>query len=71
MASSYSLDDFMKHYSLPKSEAERIFRITGPMKADIDALMAVKSRRAMAQDWILDPYNAVQSSAKRIRRAKS
>ena len=69
MASSYSLEDFIQHYDLPRSEAERIFRITGPLKADVDALMAVKSRRANASDWILDPYSEVPRPRKRPRRA--
>jgi hypothetical protein len=69
MASSYSLEDFSQHYDLPRSEAERIFRITGPLKADVDALMAVKYRRATASDWILDPYSEVPRPRNRPRRA--
>jgi hypothetical protein len=57
MASSYSLEEFMKQYNLPAPEAERILRITGPLQADVDALMAAKSSRAKAGDWILDPYS--------------
>jgi hypothetical protein len=69
MASSYLLDEFMEQYDLPRSEAERIFRITGPLKADVDALMAVKSRRADASDWVLDPYSEVPRPRNRPRRA--
>lgn len=68
MASSYSLEDFMTQYSLSKSEAERILRITGSLKADVDALMAAKSRRATASDWILDPYSEVPRPENRPRR---
>jgi hypothetical protein len=67
MASSYSLEDFMTQYSLTKTEAQRIFRITGPLKADIDAFMAVKSQRADASDWMLDPYKEVPNAKMRFR----
>jgi hypothetical protein len=63
MASSYSLDDFMTQYNLPQPEAERIFRITGSLRADLDALMAAKSHRATAREWALDPYRKIPSVA--------
>jgi hypothetical protein len=65
MSSAYSLDGLMNQYGLPRAEAERILKVTGSLKADVDALMAVKSRRATASNWILDPYEHVPSAGKR------
>lgn len=69
MASSYSLEDFMSQYNLSRSEAERILRITGPLRADVDALMAVKTQTPAASDWILNPYSEVPRPKSRPRRA--
>jgi hypothetical protein len=65
VTSSYSLAEFMKQYDLPQAEAERILKVTGLLKADADALMAVKSRRRTAPDWILDPYTYSPSGGDR------
>ncbi len=55
-AKSYSFEEFKETFRLTAEEAERIYRITGPATADIDAFMRVRSQRARAQDWILDVH---------------
>ncbi len=55
-AKSYSFEEFKDTFGLSGEEAERIYRITGHAKADIDAFMRVRSQRANAQDWILDVH---------------
>ena len=55
-AKSYSFEEFKDTFGLSGEEAERIYRITGHAKADIDAFMRVRSQRAKAHDWILDVH---------------
>lgn len=55
-APSYSFDEFKQTFGLSQEDAERIYRITGPAKADIDTFMGVRARRAQAKDWVLDVH---------------
>jgi hypothetical protein len=55
-AKSYSFEEFKHTFRLTGGEAERIYRITGPATADIDAFMRVRGQRARAEDWILDVH---------------
>lgn len=68
MASTYSLDQFRDHYLLKTEEAERIYRISGPARADLDALMLARARRANAEGWALDPYSMPLAEARQTRK---
>ncbi len=56
MQALYSLEEFAKTYTLDAATAQRLFRITGPAKADIDVFMAVY-RRKHPVDSILTDIN--------------
>jgi hypothetical protein len=53
--SSYSLDEFQRKYGLTAADAERIYRVTGPSKADIDALMLARTKKSEAMSLVLEP----------------
>ena len=47
----YSLDEFRAQYQLDPQKAERLYRVSGPAKADLDTLMfAHRRRRALEAD---------------------
>jgi len=58
---SYSFEEFKELFGLSQEDAERIFRITGPARADIDTFMSVRARRHQARDWILDVNGAASA----------
>ncbi len=50
----YTFEDFRDTFGLGQSEAERIFRITGPAKAKIDAFMKVRAAKDRAEEWLMN-----------------
>lgn len=51
----YTLDEFRSAHSLPRDEAERIFRLSGPSKVNLDVFMRVYKKPGAAEDLFFAP----------------
>ncbi|MEB2846771.1 hypothetical protein GAO09_10685 [Rhizobiales bacterium RZME27] len=54
---SYTLPEFTEAYSLDAKEAERIFSLSGPSRANLEVFMKVYKKPKAAEQFFLDPYS--------------
>jgi hypothetical protein len=50
----YSLDEFRAKYELDPEKGQRLFKISGPAKADLDTFMAAYQRRRTVETDLLN-----------------
>jgi hypothetical protein len=58
---TYTLEELIARFQVEETEAERIYRITGPQRADVDAFMRVRQHKEGAEQWIMDLHIFPQS----------
>ncbi len=49
---TYTLTEFTKAYSLEAKEAERIFRLSGPSRANLEVFMKVYKKPKAAEQFV-------------------